>query len=116
MQELLEYPRHPLHRPRVAACALCMDKVAAKHEMRATGIPTSRLGRVQRHAFASRARPTPWRDRGPPRLPRSVKPARQGSSLGVEFAADKQKVPAALVAACATTTAFCWSGTCAAAS
>ena len=30
----------PYTGPGVAACALCMDKVAAKHEMRAAGIPT----------------------------------------------------------------------------
>jgi D-alanine-D-alanine ligase len=40
VQELLEILDLPYTGPGVAACALCMDKVAAKHEMRAAGIPT----------------------------------------------------------------------------
>ncbi|HEU4979637.1 MAG TPA: D-alanine--D-alanine ligase, partial [Solirubrobacterales bacterium] len=40
VQELLEILGLPYTGPGVAACALCMDKVVAKHEMRAAGIPT----------------------------------------------------------------------------
>ncbi|HET7485093.1 MAG TPA: hypothetical protein VFJ64_06910, partial [Solirubrobacterales bacterium] len=39
-QELLEILGIPFTGPGVAACARCIDKVLAKHEMRAAGVPT----------------------------------------------------------------------------
>ena len=39
-QELLEILGIPYTGPGVAACIRCMDKVLAKHQMRAKGIPT----------------------------------------------------------------------------
>jgi D-alanine-D-alanine ligase len=40
VQELLEILGIPFTGPGVAACARCMDKVLAKHEMREAGVPT----------------------------------------------------------------------------
>jgi D-alanine-D-alanine ligase len=100
VQELLEILGIPYTGPGVAACALCMDKVAAKHELRSAGLPTPDW-------FAFNA--TAFRELGAAdaleeiedRLgfPLVVKPASQGSSLGVEFASTREEVPEALVAA-----------------
>ena len=40
VQELLEILDLPYTGPGVAACALCMDKIAAKHEMHSAELPT----------------------------------------------------------------------------
>jgi D-alanine-D-alanine ligase len=99
-QELLEILGIPYTGPGVAACAKCMDKVLAKHELRASGVPTPDW-----FAFND----TAFRDLGAGdtleeierRLgfPLVVKPARGGSALGVKFAAKQEDVAAALVAA-----------------
>jgi D-alanine-D-alanine ligase len=39
-QELLEILGIPFTGPAVAACARCIDKVLAKHELRTAGVPT----------------------------------------------------------------------------
>ena len=100
VQELLEILGIPYTGPGVAACALAMDKVAAKHEMRAAGIPTPDWVAFNATAFrelgAADALEEIEERLG---FPLVVKPARQGSSLGVEFAEAKERVPAALVAA-----------------
>jgi D-alanine-D-alanine ligase len=100
VQELLEILDLPYTGPGVAACALCMDKVAAKHEMRTANLPTPDWA-----AFNS----TAFRDLGAAEtldeiearlgFPLVIKPASQGSSLGVEFASGRDQVPEALVAA-----------------
>ena len=99
-QELLEILGIPYTGPGVAACAKCMDKVLAKHELRAAGVPTPDW-----FAFND----TAFRDLGAAdtleeierRLgfPLVVKPARGGSALGVKFAAEQKEVAGALVAA-----------------
>jgi D-alanine-D-alanine ligase len=100
VQELLEILDLPYTGPGVAACALCMDKVAAKHEMRAAGIPTPDWAAFNATAFRELgAAETLEEIEARLGFPLVVKPASQGSSLGVEFAAAREEVPEALVAA-----------------
>src|SRR5262245_21247819 len=100
VQELLEILGLPYTGPGVAACALCMDKVAAKHEMRTAGIPTPGWAAFNATAFRELgAADTLEEIEAKLGFPLVVKPARQGSSLGVEFASSREQVPEALVAA-----------------
>src|SRR5262245_40448461 len=100
VQELLEILAMPYTGPGVAACALCMDKVAAKHEMRAGDIPTPDWAAFNATAFRELgAADTLEEIEKRLGFPLVVKPASQGSSLGVEFAAGRDGVPAALLAA-----------------
>jgi D-alanine-D-alanine ligase len=100
VQELLEILGLPYTGPGVASCALCMDKVAAKHEMRAAGIPTPDWVAFNSTAFGELgAADTLEEIEDRLGFPLVVKPASQGSSLGVEFASERGGVPAALVAA-----------------
>ena len=100
VQELLEILRIPYTGPGVAACVRCMDKVLAKHEMRAAGIPTPDFVAFNDTAFrelgAAQALGEIERTLG---LPLIVKPARGGSSLGVKLVGSASEVPEALVAA-----------------
>jgi D-alanine-D-alanine ligase len=100
VQELLEILGIPYTGPGVAACGRCMDKVAAKHELREAGLPTPDWAAFNATAFgelgAADALEEIEQRLG---FPMVVKPAAQGSSLGVEFAGDRAKVPEALVAA-----------------
>jgi D-alanine-D-alanine ligase len=100
VQELLEILDLPYTGPGVAACALCMDKVAAKHEMRAAGIPTPDWAAFNATAFRELGAADTL-DEIEVRLgfPMVVKPASQGSSLGVELAGTRDEVPEALLAA-----------------
>jgi D-alanine-D-alanine ligase len=100
VQELLEILDLPYTGPGVAACALCMDKVASKHEIRAAGLPTPDWAAFNARAFrALGAADTLDEIEARLGFPLVVKPASQGSSLGVEFAASRDQVPEALVAA-----------------
>ena len=100
VQELLEILDLPYTGPGVAACALCMDKVAAKHEMRAAGIPTPDWAAFNATAFRELgAADTLEEIEARLGFPLVVKPASQGSSLGVEFAGSRDQVPEALLAA-----------------
>jgi D-alanine-D-alanine ligase len=100
VQELLEILGIPYTGPGVAACGRCMDKVAAKHELRAAGLPTPDWVAFNATAFrelgAADALSEIEERLG---FPLVVKPAGQGSSLGVELARERGSVPAALVAA-----------------
>jgi D-alanine-D-alanine ligase len=100
VQELLEILDLPYTGPGVAACALCMDKVAAKHEIRTAGLPTPDWAAFNATAFRELGAADTL-DEIEQRLgfPLVVKPASQGSSLGVEFASSRDEVPQALVAA-----------------
>lgn len=99
-QELLEILGIPFTGPGVAACARCIDKVLAKHELRGAGVPTPDWFAFNETAF---------RDLGAAdalaeleeRLgfPLVVKPSRGGSALGIKFAASWFEVPEALVSA-----------------
>ncbi len=100
VQELLEILGLPYTGPGVAACALCMDKVASKHELRAAGVPTPDWVAFNATAFRELgAADTLEEIEQSLGFPLVVKPASQGSSLGVKFASDRAGVPEALVAA-----------------
>jgi D-alanine-D-alanine ligase len=99
-QELLEILGIPFTGPGVAACGRCIDKVLAKHEMRAAGVPTPDWLAFNETAFrelgAADALGGLEERIG---FPLVVKPSRGGSSLGVKFAESRDDVPGALVSA-----------------
>jgi len=99
-QELLEILGIPYTGPGVAACIRCMDKVLTKHLLRAAGIPTPDWVAFNSTAFrelgAADALEAIEARLG---FPIVVKPAAQGSALGVRFAASRDDVPEALVSA-----------------
>ena len=99
-QELLEIVGVPFTGPGVAACALCTDKVLAKHALRAAGIPTPNWFAFNQTAFrelgAVEALGGLEERLG---FPLVVKPGRGGSALGVRFAAGPAEMPEALVSA-----------------
>ncbi len=99
-QELLEILGIPYTGPGVAACIRCMDKVLAKHLLRGSGIPTPDWVAFNSTAFRELGAADAL-DEIEARLgfPLVVKPAAQGSALGVRFAAVGEDVPEALVAA-----------------
>jgi D-alanine-D-alanine ligase len=100
VQELLEILGLPYTGPGVAACALCMDKVASKHAIRAAGLPTPDWAAFNSTAFKELgAADTLEEIEARLGFPLVVKPASQGSSLGVELASERERVPEALVAA-----------------
>ena len=100
VQELLEVVGMPYTGSGVAACARCSDKVLAKHALRDAGLPTPDWVAFSEVAF---------RDLGAGdaleqierrlEFPLVVKPASQGSALGIKFARGVADVPAALLAA-----------------
>jgi len=100
VQELLEILAIPFTGPPVAACARCMDKVLAKHELRGAGVPTPDWFAFNETAFrelgAGDALNGLEERLG---FPVVVKPSRGGSALGVKFAASWFEVPEALVSA-----------------
>src|SRR5579859_2705294 len=100
VQELLEVLGVPYTGSRVSACIRAADKVLAKHAMRDAGIPTPEFFAFSETAFrelgAAQALPA-IEERL--RFPIVVKPARQGSALGIKFARTAADVPGALVAA-----------------
>ena len=87
VQELLELVGVPYTASGPSACIRCMDKVVAKHELRAAGLPTPDFYAFSQAAFeelgAARALPA-LEERLD--FPIVVKPAAQGSALGVKFA------------------------------
>jgi D-alanine-D-alanine ligase len=100
VQELLEILGIPFTGPGVAACARCMDKVLAKHELRDAGVPTPDWFAFNETAFrelgAADALSGLEERLG---FPLVVKPSRGGSALGVKFAASWFEVPEALISA-----------------
>lgn len=99
VQELLEVLGIPYTGSGVSACIRCTDKVLAKHAMRDAGIPTPDFLSFNETAFkelgAAEALGAIEERLG---FPLVVKPADQGSALGIKFAADAAAVPGALVA------------------
>jgi D-alanine-D-alanine ligase len=100
VQELLEILGLPFTGPGVAACARCIDKVLAKHELRSAGVPTPDWFAFNETAFrelgAADALGELERRLG---FPLVVKPSRGGSALGIKFAGSWFEVPEALVSA-----------------
>jgi len=100
VQELLEILGIPFTGPGVAACARCMDKVLAKHDLREAGVPTPEWFAFNETAFRELGAAEALTDLEQ-RLgfPLVIKPSRGGSALGVKFAASWFEVPEALVSA-----------------
>jgi D-alanine-D-alanine ligase len=100
VQELLELVGVPYTASGPSACSRCMDKVVAKHELRGAGLPTPDFYAFSQAAFeelgAGRALPA-LEERLD--FPIVVKPAAQGSALGVKFARTAADVPGAILAA-----------------
>jgi D-alanine-D-alanine ligase len=100
VQELLEILGLPYGGPGVAACIRCIDKVISKHELRAAGIPTADWVAFNSTAFAELGAADVIEEIGAQLgFPLVVKPAAQGSSLGVKLVSSRDEVPAALIAA-----------------
>jgi D-alanine-D-alanine ligase len=100
VQEILELVGIPYTASGPSACMRCMDKVLAKHALRDAGLPTPDFYAFSQTAFESlgAAHALPAIEE---RLdfPVVVKPAAQGSALGIRFAPTAAEVPAAIVAA-----------------
>lgn len=100
VQELLEILGIPYTGPGVAACGRCIDKIVTKHDLRAEGLPTPDWVAFNSTAFgelgAADALEEIEQRLG---FPLVVKPAAQGSALGVRFASSREEVPGALVGA-----------------
>ena len=100
VQELLEVLAIPYTGSRVSACIRASDKVLAKHAMRDAGIPTPDFFAFSETAFrnlgAAQALPAMSSRLS---FPIVVKPASQGSALGIKFARTAADVPTALIAA-----------------
>jgi D-alanine-D-alanine ligase len=100
VQELLELVGVPYTGSSPGACVRCWDKIVAKHLMRDAGIPTPDFYSFSATAFdelgAAKALPAIEELLD---FPIVVKPACQGSALGVKFARTPPDVPGALVAA-----------------
>jgi D-alanine-D-alanine ligase len=100
VQELLEILEIPYTGPGVLACERTWDKVVAKAHFDAAGIPTPPAYAFRQDAFrelgAAEALPDIRERLG---LPLVVKPAKQGSALGISVAHDAAEVPGALMSA-----------------
>jgi D-alanine-D-alanine ligase len=100
IQELLEIVGVPYTGSRVSACMRCADKVVTKHALRDAGMPTPDFFAFNETAFkelgATDVLPAIEERLG---FPLVVKPADQGSALGIKFARTTTDVPSALVAA-----------------
>lgn len=100
VQGLLEAIGVPYTGSGPAACMCCTDKALAKHLMRAVGIPTPDFRSFKESAVrelgVAAALPVIGRELG---FPMVVKPASQGSALGVKFAQSSDELPRAIVGA-----------------
>lgn len=100
VQSLLELLGIPYTGPRVAACQRCMDKVLAKYILRENGLPTPDWVTYSEAAIrdfgAAFTFAAAIEEVG---LPLVVKPASQGSSLGVKVVTEAERLPDALVTA-----------------
>jgi D-alanine-D-alanine ligase len=100
VQELLEVMGIPYTGSGISACIRASDKVLAKHAMLDAAIPTPDFFAFSETAFkelgAAQALPA-IEERL--QFPIVVKPASQGSALGIKFARTAADVPGALVAA-----------------
>jgi D-alanine-D-alanine ligase len=100
VQELLEIVGMPYTGSGVLGCMRCMDKVLTKHMLDEEGLPTPDFFAFSEIAFkelgAGEALPAIEERLG---FPVVVKPAAQGSALGIKFARSAADVPEALIAA-----------------
>jgi D-alanine-D-alanine ligase len=100
VQELLEVVGVPYTGSGPGSCEQCWDKVVAKRVLAAAGIPTPDAVSVSSSAFKQLGAADAL-DRVGERLgyPLVVKPARQGSALGLRMVHTPEEAPGALVAA-----------------
>src|SRR5207253_3011525 len=100
VQALMEAIGIPYTGSGPAACARCTDKVLAKYLMREAGVPTLEFHFLReesiRHLGAAAAVADIEARLG---FPLVVKPASQGSALGVKFARSSEELPGAMVGA-----------------
>ncbi|HZC29167.1 MAG TPA: D-alanine--D-alanine ligase [Gaiellaceae bacterium] len=100
VQELLEILGIPYTASGVSACMRCADKVLSKHAMGDAGLPTPDFYSFTETAFKELGAAEALGDiEERLEFPIVVKPADQGSALGVRFARSPADVPPALVAA-----------------
>jgi len=100
VQSLLELLGIPYTGPGIGSSVLCMDKVQSKHRMRTAGVPTPDWVAFGAAAFRELGAADAFAEiEAGLGLPLVVKPAGQGSALGVRFAGTAAEIPAALVAA-----------------
>lgn len=100
VQELLEILEIPYTGSGVRACERSVDKVVAKAIFRAAGIPTPPSYAFGEEAFRELgAADTLVAIRENLGMPLVVKPAKQGSALGVTIARDPGEIPSALMSA-----------------
>jgi D-alanine-D-alanine ligase len=100
VQELLEAIGLPYTGSGPSACMRCTDKALAKYLMREAGIPTPHFHALEEDAIkelgAQAALAGIERRLG---FPMVVKPASQGSALGIKFARSAAELPGAIVGA-----------------
>lgn len=98
LQELLETIGMPYTGSGPLACARCFDKSLARYELTAAGLPVPRGHSFSKNAFlrmgARRALGTIADDLGSPIV---VKPARQGSGLGIRVVEDRDQLADAVL-------------------
>jgi D-alanine-D-alanine ligase len=83
-----------------AACARCTDKALAKHLMREAGVPTLDFHVLREESIKHLGAAAAVADiEAAIGFPLVVKPARQGSALGVKFARSSEQLPGAMVGA-----------------
>ena len=100
VQELLEAIGVPYTGSGPAACMRCADKVLAKHLMGEAGIPTADFRAFREPSIKELGAGAALADVGEwLGFPLVVKPASQGSALGVKFARNSEELPAAIVGA-----------------
>jgi D-alanine-D-alanine ligase len=100
LQGLLETIGVPYTGSGPAACMRCTDKVLAKYLMREAGIPTPEFTAFKESAVKDLGVGAALGDiESLLGLPMVVKPASQGSALGVKFARTSEELPAAIVGA-----------------
>jgi D-alanine-D-alanine ligase len=100
VQELLEILGIPYTASGVSACMRCADKVLSKHALLDAGLPTPDFYSFTETAFKELGAAEALGDiEERLEFPIVVKPADQGSALGVRFARSPADVPPALVAA-----------------
>jgi D-alanine-D-alanine ligase len=100
VQELLQALGVPYTGSGPAACVRCADKVLAKYLLAEAGIPTPDFNAFSEASFKELGGAGALRDvERSIGFPMVVKPACQGSALGVKFARSASELPSALVAA-----------------
>jgi len=100
VQGLLEVIGVPYTGSGPAACMRCTDKALAKYLMREAGIPTPDFTAVKESAIRELGVAAALADiEARLAFPLVVKPASQGSALGVKFARSREELPGAIVGA-----------------